>query len=101
MQAKHITEEPDVGNEVPTFLQNSLSSLKVPPPPHPHPRHSHLAPRRAKCGEGEGGGGIRPLVPQSQKNPLEVVRLKPHSEHTGQGWNLSSSGEVKILLVKS
>lgn len=31
MQAKHITEEPDVGKEVPTFLQNSLSSLKVPP----------------------------------------------------------------------
>lgn len=62
MQAKHITEEPDVGKEVPTFLQNSLSSLKV-PPPHPHPRHSHLALRRAKSGE----RGIRSLVPPNQK----------------------------------
>lgn len=44
-RARHIPEEPDVGKEVPTFLQNSLSSLKV-LPPHPHPRHGHLAARR-------------------------------------------------------
>lgn len=101
MQAKHITEEPDVGNEVPTFLQNSLSSLKVPPLPIPTRATATWLREGPNVGKGRGGGGIRPLVPQSQKNPLEVVRLKPHSEHTGQGWNLSSSGEVKILLVKS
>lgn len=72
MQAKHITEEPDVGKEVPTFLQNSLSSLKV-PPPHPHPRHSHLAPRRDKFGE---GGGFDLWCLKVKKTPLEVVRVK-------------------------
>lgn len=65
--------------------------------PHPHPRQGHLAPRRAKFGEGV----FRPLVPQSQKDPLEVVRVKLHSEYKRLGGNLSPSGEVKILLVKS
>lgn len=47
------------------------------------------------------GGGDLTFGASKSRNPLEVVRVKLRPEHTRMGWNLSSSGEVKILLVKS
>lgn len=58
MQAKHITEEPDVGNEVPTFLQNSLSSLKVPPLPIPTRATATWLREGPNVGKGRGAVGF-------------------------------------------
>lgn len=47
------------------------------------------------------GGGDSTFGASKSKNPLEVVRVKLHPKQMRLGWNLISSGEVKILLVKS
>lgn len=49
MQSKHITDETDVGNRVPTFMQNSLGSLKV-PTPHPNPHNRPPGSKYVKSG---------------------------------------------------
>lgn len=67
MQAKHITEEPDVGNEVPAFLQNSLSSPQG-PPPSPQPPGSEKG--RIWGRMWREGGNSTFGASKSKKNPF-------------------------------